>query len=142
MACCASGRRDALGRVLIKPNPLTEYSADCRAGIAKAPAAIHHGCQWGEGLQAGQGRTTMSDASNLISRILLSAVIIVYGYLAFADVKSSINFNQAAINRFFDIVAGGIAPATWFAYVIAGIQLFGTTANLVRFKTHSLLYPF
>ena len=77
----------------------------------------------------------MSDALNLISRILLSAVFIVYGYLAFADVNAWVNFNQAALKRFFDLVAGGVTPPTWFGYFIAAIQLIGGLAILVGFKT-------
>ncbi|SRR6266545_1825198 len=77
----------------------------------------------------------MSDALNLISRILLSAVFIVYGYLAFADINAWLNFNQAALKRFFDLVAGGAAPPTWFGYFIAAIQLVGGLAILVGFKT-------
>jgi hypothetical protein len=56
----------------------------------------------------------MSDILNLIARILLSTVFIVYGYLAFADINAWLNFNQAALKRFFDLVAGGLAPPTWF----------------------------
>jgi hypothetical protein len=61
----------------------------------------------------------MPDVLNLISRIVLSAVFIVYGYLAFADVKAWVNFNQVALKRFFDVVGGGMAPPTWFGYLIA-----------------------
>jgi len=71
----------------------------------------------------------------LISRVLLSTVFMVYGYLAFADVKAWLNFNQPALKRFFDMVAGGIAPPTWFGYLIATIQLVGGLAILVGFKT-------
>jgi uncharacterized membrane protein YphA (DoxX/SURF4 family) len=39
----------------------------------------------------------MSDILNLIARILLSAVFIVYGYLAFAGIDAWVNFNQAAL---------------------------------------------
>jgi len=84
----------------------------------------------------------MSDALNLISRILLSAVFIVYGYLAFADLKAWVNFNQPALKRFFDIVAGGMAPPTWFGYVIATIQLVGGLAILVGFRTRWVAYAF
>ena len=42
----------------------------------------------------------MSDALNLISRILLSAVFIVYGYLAFADVKAWVNFQSTRAQTF------------------------------------------
>jgi putative oxidoreductase len=84
----------------------------------------------------------MSDVLNLISRILLSAVFIVYGYLAFADVNASLNFNQGALKRFFGIVAGGMAPPTWFGYLIAAIQLIGGLAILAGFKTRWVAYAF
>jgi putative oxidoreductase len=93
-------------------------------------------------LKPGKGRTTMPDVLNLISRILLSSVFIVYGYLAFADVKAWLNFNQAALKRFFDMVAGGMAPPTWFGYLIATIQLVGGLAILVGFKTRWVAYAF
>ena len=77
----------------------------------------------------------MSDALNLIARILLSAVFIVYGYLAFKDVNAWLNFNQAALKRFFDLVGGGMAPPVWFGYLIAAIQLLGGLAILIGFAT-------
>jgi putative oxidoreductase len=83
----------------------------------------------------------MADVLNLISRIVLSAVFIVYGYLAFADVKAWVNFNQAALKRFFDVV-GGMAPPTWFGYLIATIQLAGGLAILAGFKTRWVAYAF
>jgi putative oxidoreductase len=84
----------------------------------------------------------MSDALNLVARILLSSVFIVYGYLAFADINAWLNFNQAALKRFFDLVAGGMAPPTWFGYLIATIQLFGGLAILIGFKTRGIAYAF
>ena len=54
----------------------------------------------------------MPDVLNLISRIVLSAVFIIYGRLAFADVNAWLTFNQAALKRFFDMVGGGMAPPT------------------------------
>jgi putative oxidoreductase len=93
-------------------------------------------------LKPGKGRTTMPDVLNLISRILLSAVFIVYGRLAFADVKAWVTFNQAALKRFFDMVAGGMAPPTWFGYLIATIQLVGGLAILAGFKTRWVAYAF
>jgi putative oxidoreductase len=84
----------------------------------------------------------MSDALNLIARILLAAVFIVYGYLAFADVHAWLNFNQAALKRFFDLVGGGMAPPVWFGYLIATIQVFGGLAILVGFKTRWIAYLF
>ena len=86
------------------------------------------------------GRATMSDILNLIARILLSAVFIVYGYLAFADINAWLNFNQAALKRFFDLVGGGLAPPTWFGYLIATIQLFGGLAILIGVKTRWVAY--
>ena len=84
----------------------------------------------------------MSDALSLVSRILLSAVFIAYGYLAFSDVNAWSTFNQAALKRFFDMVAGGMAPPTWFGYLIATIQLVGGLAILVGFRTRWVAYAF
>src|SRR3954454_7832639 len=84
----------------------------------------------------------MSDALTLISRILLSAVFIVYGYLAFADINAWVTFNQPALKRFFDLVAAGMAPPTWFGYLIAAIQLLGGVAILVGIKTRWVAYAF
>jgi len=84
----------------------------------------------------------MSDALNLISRILLSSVFIVYGYLSFKDVNAWLNSNQPALKRFFDMVAGGVAPPIWFGYLIAAIQLIGGLAILVGFKTRWVAYAF
>src|SRR6266404_71963 len=131
-----------------EPRPLQLIAiaspTDCRCGIAKRPAAIHHGRQWepARHSQAGQGRRTMPVVLNLISRIVLSAVFIVYGYLAFADVKAWVNFNQVALKRFFYIVAGGMATPTWFGYLIATIQLVGGLAILAGFKTRWVPYAF
>jgi len=84
----------------------------------------------------------MSDALSLVSRILLSAVFIVYGYLAFSDVGAWMNSNQASLKRFFDMVAGGSAPPTWFGYLIATIQLVGGLAILIGFRTRWVAYAF
>src|SRR5207248_8716540 len=81
-------------------------------------------------------------ALNLIARILLAAVFIVYGYLAFADVTAWVNFNQAALKRFFDLVGAGMAPPIWFGYLIAAIQLFGGLAILIGFTTRPVAYAF
>src|SRR5713101_2622043 len=84
----------------------------------------------------------MNDTINLISRVLLSAVFIVYGYLAFSDINAWLNFNQAALNRSMAMVAGGAAPPTWFGYLIATIQLVGGLAILVGFRTRWVAYAF
>src|SRR5260370_30458318 len=84
----------------------------------------------------------MPDVLNLISRMVLSAGFYVYGYLAFADIRAWLNFNQPALKRFFDIVAGGMAPPTWFGYLIATIQLVGGLAILAGFKARWVAYAF
>ncbi len=84
----------------------------------------------------------MNDTINLVSRVLLSSVFIVYGYLAFADVNAWLSFNQGALKRFFDMVAGGAAPPVWFGYLIATIMLVGGIAILVGYKTRWVAYGF
>ena len=69
-------------------------------------------------------------------------MFIVCCYLAFAELKARLNFNQSALKRFFDIAAGGIAPPTWFGYLIATIQLVGGLAILVGFKTRWVAHAF
>ena len=83
----------------------------------------------------------MSDAISLLSRVLLSAVFIVYGYIAFSDVGAWMTANQATLKRFFDMV-GGMAPPTWFGYLIATIQLLGGLAILIGFRTRWVAYAF
>lgn len=91
--------------------------------------------------QAGNS-LVMSDVSNLAGRILLSAVFIVYGYLAFADTSGWMKSNQASLKHFFGAVAGGAEAPLWFGYFIAAIQLFGGIAILVGFKTRWVAYAF
>ena len=79
--------------------------------------------------------TRTFDAVTLLSRVLLAAVFIVYGYLAVSDITAWLNFNQAAFKRFFGMVGGGIATPIWFAYLVAIIQLLGGLAILIGFKT-------
>lgn len=75
----------------------------------------------------------MDDAIKLISRILMSAVFIVYGYLKFADVNSIIN--NPGTKRFMDLVASGATAPTFLGYLIAAIELLGGIAILIGFKT-------
>ena len=70
----------------------------------------------------------MSDIVILASRILMSAVFIVYGSLKFMDVSSIIN--NPGTKRFMDLVASGAAAPTWLGYLIAAIELFGGLAIL------------
>src|SRR4029077_20585875 len=75
----------------------------------------------------------MPDIVILLSRILMSAVFIVYGSLKFMDVTTIIN--NAGTKRFMDLVASGAAAPTWLGYLIAAIELFGGLAILIGVKT-------
>src|SRR6266480_2693275 len=82
----------------------------------------------------------MSDIVILASRILMSAVFVVYGSLKFMDVSSIIN--NPGTKRFMDLVASGAAAPTWLGYVIAAIELFGGLAILIGFMTRPVAYAF
>jgi putative oxidoreductase len=75
----------------------------------------------------------MSDFVGLISRILLSAVLIVYGYMKFVNVDSILG--NPGTKKFMELVAGGAAPPTWLGYLIAAIELLGGIAILLGIKT-------
>jgi putative oxidoreductase len=75
----------------------------------------------------------MPDIVILLSRILMSAVFIVYGSLKFMDVTTIIN--NAGTKRFMDLVASGAAAPTWLGYLIAAIELVGGLAILIGVKT-------
>ena len=75
----------------------------------------------------------MDDAVKLVSRILMSAVFIVYGYFKFADVTTITN--NPGTKRFMDLVASGAATPTWLGYLIAAIEVLGGLAILIGFKT-------
>jgi len=75
----------------------------------------------------------MSDIVILVSRILMSAVFIVYGGLKFMDVTSIIS--NPGTKRFMDLVASGAAAPTWLGYLIAAIELLGGLAILIGVKT-------
>ena len=75
----------------------------------------------------------MDDAIKLVSRILMSAVFIVYGYFKFADVTTITN--NPGTKRFMDLVASGAATPTWLGYLIAAIEVLGGLAILIGFKT-------
>jgi putative oxidoreductase len=82
----------------------------------------------------------MSDVVILVSRILMSAVFIVYGSLKFMDVTSIVN--NPGTKRFMDLVASGAAVPTWLGYVIAAIELFGGLAILIGVKTRWVAWAF
>ena len=75
----------------------------------------------------------MYDAANLICRALLSAVLIVLGYLEFVDVTRITN--NPGTKRFVQLLTGGVEAAAWFGYLIAAMELFGGMAILLGFKT-------
>jgi putative oxidoreductase len=82
----------------------------------------------------------MSDIVILLSRILMSAVFIVYGSMKFMDVTSILN--NPGTKRFMDLVASGAAAPTWLGYLIAAIELFGGLAILIGIKTRWVAWAF
>lgn len=74
----------------------------------------------------------MSDSAQLLSRILMSIVFIVFGYLQFTNIAG-----YAANPSVLKVVAltGGILSPTVFAYLVAAIDLFGGILILVGFQT-------
>jgi putative oxidoreductase len=75
----------------------------------------------------------MQDIVILLSRILMSAVFIVYGWMKFMDVSAIVN--NPGTKRFMDLVAAGTAAPTWLGYLIAAIELLGGLAILIGVKT-------
>lgn len=75
----------------------------------------------------------MSDVLTLISRVLMSAVFIVYGYMKFADVSSITTLGGT--KRIMDTFAGGAVAPNWLGYLVAALELFGGLVILVGFKT-------
>jgi putative oxidoreductase len=82
----------------------------------------------------------MSDIVILLSRILMSAVFIVYGSMKFMDVTGVLN--SPPTKRFMDLAASGAAAPTWLGYVIAAIELFGGLAILIGVKTRWVAWAF
>ena len=75
----------------------------------------------------------MKDLVSLISRILMSAVFIVYGWMKLMNVDSIVN--NPGTKRFVDLVASGATAPTWLGYLIALIEVVGGVLILVGFKT-------
>jgi uncharacterized membrane protein YphA (DoxX/SURF4 family) len=71
----------------------------------------------------------MHDTVKLISRILMSAVFLVYGTMKFMDVNSIVN--NPGTKRFMDLVASGAPTPVWLGYMIAAIEVLGGLAILV-----------
>ena len=82
----------------------------------------------------------MSDALIAISRLLLSSVFIVLGYLEIVNV-GSVTGNPGAL-RFMDLLGVGGAAPVWFGYLIAAFEFFGGLAILLGFKTRGVAWAF
>ena len=82
----------------------------------------------------------MSHVLNLISRILMSAVFVYYGYMKLVNVDSILN--NAGTKRFMELVAHGAAPPTWLGYAIAAIEFFGGIAIILGILTRPIAWLF
>jgi len=75
----------------------------------------------------------MSDFGKLISRVLMAAVFIVYGYMKLMDVSGILG--NPGVKKFMDLVMPGSAPPEYLGYLIGGIELVGGLAVLIGFLT-------
>ncbi|MBO0759105.1 MAG: DoxX family protein [Bradyrhizobiaceae bacterium] len=75
----------------------------------------------------------MSDAINLIGRVLLSVLFLHAGYGKAIDPSGILNY--AGTKHFMDLVAGGAPAPIWLGYLIAAIELLGGLALLLGFQT-------
>jgi putative oxidoreductase len=82
----------------------------------------------------------MSHVLNLISRICIAAVFVVYGYAKLVDVNSILN--HPGTKKFLEIVAQGAAPPTWFGYLIGGVEFFGGIAIILGIGTRWISWLF
>lgn len=74
----------------------------------------------------------MSDSLDALSRVLISAVFIVFGYLQFTNI-GGYAANPAVLK--FVGLTGGILSPTVLAYLVATIDLVGGILILVGFQT-------
>ncbi len=74
----------------------------------------------------------MSNYSQAIGRVLISAVFIVFGYVQFTHIGGYIA-NPAIIK--FSALTGGILSPTIIAYLVAAIDLIGGLLILVGYQT-------
>jgi len=88
----------------------------------------------------------MSDFIALISRFLMSAVFIVYGYAKFMNVGGILN--NDGTKRFMNYLAqaGAVAPGTaaptWLGYLVATIEVLGGIAIILGVKTRWVAWAF
>jgi putative oxidoreductase len=78
------------------------------------------------------GERVMSDYTQAIGRVLVSAVFIVFGYLQFTHIGNYIA-NPAVIQ--FSGQTGGVLSPTVIAYLVAAIDLIGGLLILVGYQT-------
>lgn len=74
----------------------------------------------------------MSDSLHALSRVLISVVFIVFGFLQFTNI-GAYAANPAVLK--FVGLTGGILSPTVLAYLVAAIDLFGGILILVGFQT-------
>ncbi len=73
----------------------------------------------------------MTDTIQLLSRILISTVFIIFGYLQFTNIAGyTVNPN---VVKFSGMIGGLLAPVV-IAYLVAAIDLFGGLCVLVGYK--------
>jgi putative oxidoreductase len=82
----------------------------------------------------------MSDLISLISRILMAAVFIVYGWMKLMDVGQIVN--NPGTKRFMDMVASGATAPTWLGYLIAAFEFLGGIAIVLGIKTRWVAWAF
>jgi putative oxidoreductase len=82
----------------------------------------------------------MSHFLNLISRIIMAAVFIVYGWTKLTNVDSILN--NPGLKRFMDRVAQGTTPPTWAGYAIGAIEFFGGIAIILGIATRTISWLF
>jgi putative oxidoreductase len=75
----------------------------------------------------------MSDALNLIGRVLLSVLFILYGSYKAMDPSGILG--SPGVKHFMDLVAGGAPAPIWLGYLIAAIEVLGGLALLFGIQT-------
>jgi len=74
----------------------------------------------------------MSDSAQLLARILMSIVFIIFGYLQFTNI-AGYAANPSVLKA--AALTGGILSPTVVAYLVAAIDLFGGILILIGFQT-------
>jgi len=74
----------------------------------------------------------MSNILLLVSRVLLAALFIVFGFIKFQNIAFFLNLRE--IKQVTELVGIGPSPL-WFGYLVATIEVLGGIAILIGFKT-------